>query len=110
MKGITIGLLVAAGVVGLWATQRAVASRRAEPQHLAQAQRPLMAEGSAKTAPTSPAGTPKDPIDPKMVVVPKGNIDPKMVIVPKGDIDPKMIRNPPPPHSPEDRPSQPRPL
>lgn len=102
MKGITIGLLVAAGVAGLWAAQRATASRPA-PATIASAQQGLTATSVPPTTESTSAARSNDPIDPRMVIAPRGGSDPKMVITPKDDIDPKMVINPPPPRSPEDK-------
>ena len=104
MKGITIGLLVAAGVAGIWAAQRASAQRHA-PQ-VALRDQPTQPGVTAKTIPNVTARRatpPKDSIDPKMVITPKADIDPKMVITPKENIDPKIVVNPPPPPSPDDK-------
>jgi hypothetical protein len=104
MKGITIGLLVAAGVAGLWAAQRATASRHA-PATIASAQPGTTATSIPPHATDAATAQPiaKDPIDPRMVRAPKGGSDPKMVITPKDNIDPKIVINPPPPRSPEDK-------
>lgn len=97
MKGFTLGVLVAAGLAGLWAAQRSRAQGQA-PAALPG----LTNKNIANVTATPSASASKDSIDPKMVITPKANIDPKIVIKPKGNIDPKIVVNPPPPRSPGD--------
>ncbi|HEY0605345.1 MAG TPA: hypothetical protein VGD58_20660 [Herpetosiphonaceae bacterium] len=97
MKGFTLGLLVAAGVAGLWAAQRSRTQRQI-PAALPGAQRATSRNIPNVTA--RAASTSEDSIDPKMVITPRADIDPKIVIKPKGNIDPKIVVNPPPPRKP----------
>jgi UDP-3-O-[3-hydroxymyristoyl] glucosamine N-acyltransferase len=102
MKGLTIGLLAAAGGVLLWVAQR---SRQSAQPGATVPSLPNAAAAPSRSAQTDidpkMVITPKADIDPKMVITPKADIDPKMVITPKADIDPKMLIDPPPPRSPE---------
>lgn len=98
MKGFTLGLLVAAGIAGLWAAQRSRTQRQLPALPVAQ-------RATNKNIPnvTASAVSPSsDSIDPKIVIKPKADIDPKIVIKPKGNIDPKIVVNPPPPRKPGD--------
>lgn len=80
MKGIVIGLLVAAtaGAVSWWTSQRSGAGR----------------QGMAFAAPDGG-------VSDKMIVTPGGDIDPKMIKT-MPDVDPKMVVTPPwPPKPPQ---------
>lgn len=97
MKGFTLGLLVAAGIAGVWAAQRSRTQRHA------QAALPVAQRATNKNIPNVTARDARpsgDSIDPKIVITPKADIDPKIVIKPKGNIDPKIVVNPPPPRKP----------
>ena len=94
MKGFTLGVLVAAGLAGLWAAQRS----RSQRQVPAALPGPI----NKNIANVLPVSASQDSIDPKIVITPKADIDPKIVIKPKGNIDPKIVVNPPPPRKPGD--------
>ena len=87
MKGFTLGVLVAAGLAGLWAAQRSRTQRQV-PAALPSPTNKNIANVTARSVNES-----QDSIDPKIVIKPKNNIDPKIVV------------NPPPPRAPGDKPN-----